>query len=163
MAITVQPSLHPGIEPLAFLLGDWTGEGHGEYPTIKPFAYGEEIRFWHVGKPYLAYRHRTWNLETDATMHLEMGYWRLVPGNVVEVVIVQPTGITEVLEGTLDGQTIGLASTTMSRTSTAKEVTETARRYVATNDAMTCDTSMAAVGQPLTHHLHSELRRAALP
>ena len=163
MASTVQPSLHPSIEPLAFLLGEWAGEGKGEYPTIQPFVYGEEIRFWHVGKPYLAYGHRTWNIETGAAMHFETGYWRLPAENLVEVVIAQPTGVAEVLEGTLDGGEISLRSSVISRTSTAKEVTETTRRLAVTGDAMTCDASMAAVGQPLTHHLHSELLRAALP
>jgi THAP4-like, heme-binding beta-barrel domain len=27
--------------------GVWRGEGHGQYPTIKAFAYGEEITFTH--------------------------------------------------------------------------------------------------------------------
>lgn len=157
MATTVQPSLHPGIEPLAFLLGEWAGEGKGEYPTIQPFTYAEEIRFWQVGKPYLAYSHRTWNIDTGAAMHFETGYWRLPADTVVEVVIAQPTGLTEVLEGTLDGQEISVRSTVIGRAGSAKEVTETARRLVVTGDALTCDTSMAAVGQPLTHHLHSEL------
>jgi THAP4-like, heme-binding beta-barrel domain len=29
------------------LAGVWRGEGHGQYPTIKAFAYGEEITFTH--------------------------------------------------------------------------------------------------------------------
>ena len=47
------------LEPLAFLVGTWRGEGAGEYPTIESFRYGVEWVFEHTGKPFLAYGHRT--------------------------------------------------------------------------------------------------------
>lgn len=42
--------LHPAIAPLQFLLGRWSGEGEGGFPTIKSFRYGEELFFSHSGK-----------------------------------------------------------------------------------------------------------------
>jgi hypothetical protein len=153
------PPLHPELEPLAGLLGTWRGEGAGEYPTISPFRYDEEVRFWHVGKPFLAYVQRTWSLEDGRPLHAESGYWRAKPGGVVEVVLAHPTGIVEVLEGRLDGGRVELASTTVATTGTAKEVTALRRRFELDGDTLAYTVAMAAVGQPLQHHLAATLRR----
>jgi hypothetical protein len=65
--------LHADALTIAFLSGTWRGEGKGEYPTIQPFAYGEEVRLWHVGKPFLAFTQRTWSLDDERPLHAEMG------------------------------------------------------------------------------------------
>jgi hypothetical protein len=49
-AASTQPAVpppHPSVAPLSFLLGKWSGEGEGTFPTIAPFRYGEEILFSH--------------------------------------------------------------------------------------------------------------------
>ena len=50
MGSQAPPPLHPEAEPLAGLLGTWRGEGAGRYPTISPFRYGEEVRFFGRGE-----------------------------------------------------------------------------------------------------------------
>src|SRR5207244_4178958 len=125
--VGTESALHPDVAPLAFLLGKWVGEGRGSYPTIKPFEYGEEVRFWQVGKPFLAYAQRTWALDDGRPLHAETGYWRPRPPGGVELVLAHPTGIVEVAEGTVDRHRIRLQTSAIGRTSTAKEVTALGR------------------------------------
>jgi hypothetical protein len=154
-----EPSLHPGVTRLAFLLGTWIGEGEGRYPTVDPFGYGEEIRVWHVGKPFLAYVQRTWSLDDGRPLHSETGYWRQQGDGGVELVLAHPTGQVEVEEGTLSGTSIELASTLVGRTSTAKEVAALARRLAVRGHELTYTLDMAAVGQAMQAHLRASLER----
>jgi hypothetical protein len=154
-----EPELHPEAARIAFLLGTWRGEGRGEYPTIESFSFGEEIRFWHIGKPFLIYSQRTWNPKTMAPMHGEFGYWRPVADDRIEIVITHPTGITEIQEGTLAPKKIDVRATLVGRTSTAKEVTALERTFEVDGDLLRYELRMAAVGQPLQHHLSAELKR----
>jgi len=151
--------LHPDAAALGFLLGTWAGEGRGWYSTIAPFAYREEARFWHVGKPFLAYSQRTWALDDGRPLHSESGYWRPKPGGAIELVLAHPTGHVEIEEGTLDGTTLSLASRLVGATSTAKAVTAIRRHFVVEGDLLRYTMSMEAVGEDLQEHLAAELRR----
>jgi len=155
------PALHADIAPLAFLLGSWMGEGKGFYSTIEPFEYGEEIRIWHIGKPYLAYTQRAWLLADGRASHGEAGFIRMSGPDRVELVIAHPTGHAEVAQGSLTGTSIALASTGVIATSTAKSVTDLERDITVDGERMTYELRMAAVGKALEAHLQAELRLGA--
>jgi hypothetical protein len=152
-------AIHPDATALQFLLGTWVGEGRGHYPTIASFGYGEEVRFWHVGKPFIAYSQRTWALGDGRPLHSEAGYWRPRADGVVELVIAMPTGHVEIEEGPLVGTTVSLASRLVEATASAKEVTAITRQVAVDGDVLRYTMSMAAAGEPLQEHLVAELHR----
>ncbi len=154
------PVLHPDVVPLAFLLGSWTGEGEGTYPTVSRFSYREEVNFGHVGKPFLTYSQQTWSLEDGRPLHSEVGFWRAVPAGRVELVLAHPTGVAEIEEGTLAGPSLELTTRAIGLSSTAKEVTALSRSLRVEGDTLYYTLQMGAVGQPAQQHLRAELRRA---
>jgi hypothetical protein len=155
--------LHPAVAALAPLLGTWSGRGNGEYPTIEPFGYLEEVTFGHVGKPFLSYGQRTKAIDDGRPLHAETGYLRMPSADRVELVLAHPTGITEIEEGTLaiDGSTLqmDLMATAIGLSESAKHVTALCRSIRVDSDELTYTLRMAAVGQPLQHHLAATLHR----
>ena len=168
--------LHPDCEQLGFLLGVWRGAGEGSYPTIESFGYTEEVTFSHVGKPFLAYTQKTKHAVSGAPLHAEAGYLRAVGAGRVEFVVVQPSGIVElhsgtvdrgtvdrgtVDRGTVDGGALVLQLDGVHTTPTAKSVTDVHRQIWVEQHAgvttLAYQVSMAAVGEPLTHHLRATL------
>jgi THAP4-like, heme-binding beta-barrel domain len=159
----MEPELHPDLEPVEFLLGEWEGAGVGGYPTIESFRFGQELSFSHNGKPFLIYRSRTWRLDDTgqlgAPLGTETGYWRPKPGGRIEVIIAHPTGIAEIYLGDVTGTQVELSTDVVVRTETAKEVTAGHRLYGLIGEDLGYAYDMAAVGQPLQSHLSAQLKR----
>jgi hypothetical protein len=154
-------STHPKLTSAAGIIGSWRGPGQGEYPTIESFSYTEELTFTDIGKPFLHYLQRTWS-PAGQPMHTETGYLRLPEAERAEFVLALPTGQTELAEGrlepTADGFELRLSSRVVN-SATAKHVASTERVYRLSGDTLSVDFAMAAVGEPMTHHLHADLSR----
>lgn len=152
--------MHEALNPLGFLVGSWTGSGRGDYPTIESFDYDEEIILAPLGpKPMLRYSQLTWKAGTREPMHSEAGYIRPVGDHAAELVIAQPTGITEIHSGTVTGSSVRFRTVSVGRAPTAKDVVSVERRIEVTGDRLRYELWMGAVGQPHQIHLEARLER----
>ena len=153
---------HPDVAVLAPLLGTWAGKGHGDYPTIEPFDYLEEVTFGHTGKPFIAYSQRTRSAD-DRPLHAETGYLRMPSAGRIELVLAHPTGVAEIDEGTVTAHgaalTIDVSSSFIGLTGSAKHVAALTRSIRVDGDTMSYTLQMGAVGQPVQHHLGATLHR----
>ena len=151
--------LHTDLEPLAFLLGTWSGEGVGDYSTISPFTYTETIEITQSGRPFFEYRQRTRDGATGAPLHTESGYFRAAGPGTAELVLSMPSGIAEVHSGSVVGSRLALRTVAVARTPTAKEVTDVERIFEVDGTELRYTLLMSAVGQPHQIHLEATLRR----
>jgi hypothetical protein len=128
MAPPTDPPLHAGAEPLAFLLGTWRGEGNGQFHTIGPFVFEEEIRFSHRGRPWLVYEQRAWSPEDGSPLHTEMGIWRMVDEGRVNSFVALTAGV-DFSDGSLEGTTISLEVRSAPMADGIEPVTGLTRNY----------------------------------
>lgn len=153
--------LHDACRPIEFLLGTWRGRGKGVYPTIESFEYEEEIRFTHLGKPFLAYSQSTKSVDDGRPLHGELGFWRPQNDGRIEIVLAHPFGVAEILEGTVDGSRIDVRSTSLASTSSAKTMERAGRTFEVHDDVLVYEMSMETAGQEMQGHLTAELHRVA--
>jgi THAP4-like, heme-binding beta-barrel domain len=153
------PELHPDVAHLAFLLGVWSGEGEGDYPTTSPFKFRETLRFEDVGDTFLLYSQESWTLDGEP-LHFERGTFRPSGPGRVEVTLAHPNGLVEIAEGELAGSVMDLRSTTVARTSTGSAVTALARRYRVSGDELSYQIDMSMDEVPSTLHVWATLRRS---
>ncbi len=107
MPFELPDDLHPDCAPVAWLLGTWQGNGHGDYPTIEAFQFGQECIFTHDGRPFLHYLSRAWIVDEhgdkvrDAA--IETGFLRPKANGSLEWLLTQNTGFAEFYYGTAQG------------------------------------------------------------
>lgn len=164
MPFHIPDDLHADVMPLAFLLGHWRGNGHGDYPTIEKFSFAQELAFTHDGRPFLHYLSRTWLLddagESVRPLAVETGFFRPQPDGGLEVLLSHPTGVVEIYYGRVEGAKVELRTDAVARTASAKEYTAGHRLYGLVEGDLFWTFDMAAVGQPVQSHIWARLQRA---
>ena len=164
MPFELPDNLHPNCGPVAWLLGTWRGNGHGDYPTIEKFHFGQELIFTHDGRPFFHYMSRSWitdeNGETIRDAAIETGFLRCRPEGKVEFLLTHHTGFVEIYYGTAEGGKLDLTTDAVARTETAKEYTGGKRLYGNVESDLLYAFDMASMGQPLQPHIWARLVRA---
>ncbi len=124
MAFQIPADLSPALMPIAWLVGRWQGNGHGSWPGVGEFEFGQQIDFSTNQGPYLHYLSQTWTLDEagqpDAPLTMETGFWRPGEQGTLEVVLTSPEGWAEVWAGSARGARIELTSDVVARTTTAE-------------------------------------------
>jgi hypothetical protein len=163
MPFELPADLHPDCAPIAWLLGTWQGNGHGDYPTIDAFSFGQECVFTHDGRPFLHYLSRAWIVDEDGgkvrDAAIETGFLRPRPDGALEWLLAHNTGFVEVWHGRVDGAKIEMTTDAVVRTESAKEVTAGHRLYGLVEGDLLWAYDMAAAGQEIQPHLWGRLVR----
>jgi hypothetical protein len=158
--------LHDRLLALLPLLGTWRGEGVGIAPKDgSTFAFGQQLRFVHDGRPFLAYEARAWLLDPDGAVvrqaWRESGFWRPGSGDDdLEVIIASNTGQALVFDGASGDLRWELATRSAEQSATAVAVDGERRLYALIGDVLSYATELAPGGESYAPHLNASLNRS---
>ena len=154
-------------ELLRLLIGEWSGTGRGEFPTIEPFEYLETISFAGDQRPFLHYEQKAKRRNAGQTeyipSHWESGFLRLLPDGEVELVNSQGSGRLERLTGPLEetetGMMLRLQSTAFLND---PRMVQTSRTITVDGNSMHYTQTMHTTAVPgPAHHVEAWLHRIA--
>ncbi|MFC6152922.1 FABP family protein [Nocardioides yefusunii] len=164
MVFQLPDNLHPNCGPIAWLLGTWRGNGHGDYPTIEKFQFKQELIFTHDGRPFFHYMSHSWITDENGEVlrpgAIETGFVRCPEQGKIEFLMTHNTGVSEIWHGEAADGKVELTTDAVMRTESAKEVTAGKRLYGNVNGELMYAYDMAAEGQGLQPHLWARLQRA---
>lgn len=165
MTFEIPENIHPDCARLAWIIGRWAGNGHGEYETIEPFQFGQEVVFQQDGRPFIHYMSRSWIVDADGN-HVreaaqETGFIRPHADGTLEWVLTHNTGIIEIWYGEIHPEQprFEVATDAVGRTATAQEYAGGRRLYGYVDGDLLYAFDMAAMGKELQPHTHAQLRR----
>lgn len=169
MAFEIPAGLHPGLLPIAWMVGRWEGTGTVEHPSMPVHRFHQILQIEQDGRPFLTYVSRTWTPEDaprdrapDAT---ETGYLRVVPSDrqaprtvELEMVVAHPTGVVEVYTGTGGEGKVELSTDLVARTATGPDYTAGTRLIGLVGGDLMWAYDIAGYGHPLTSYASAHLK-----
>jgi hypothetical protein len=163
MPFELPDNLHADCAPVAWLLGTWHGNGHGDYPTIEPFHFEQECIFTHDGRPFFHYLSRAWIVDESGEKvrdaAIETGFLRPKADGSLEWLLTHNTGFVEIWHGTAEGAKVEITTDAVARTESAKEYVGGHRLYGLVEGDLLYAFDMAAMGQELQQHTWGRLVR----
>ena len=178
MTFELPDGLAPEVYPLAWLVGQWRGEGEVAYPGVPRASIVQEVVFDHDGGPYLTYSATT-SLRTDdggagQVWAVESGFWRVSPStpeglelkdfqHPVEVVLSDASGLLSCYMGAVGNGRIDLATRFAAATESGPEVRGATRMYGNVNGSLLWAWDLAAFGEDLQSYMSAELTRVDVP
>ena len=165
MAFEIPENIHPSCARLAWLIGTWAGNGHGEYPGIEAFEFGQEVVYQQDGRPFIHYFSRAWIVDAEGAFvrqaAQETGFLRPQEDGTLEMVAAHNLGFVEIWHGEIhpDQPRFEIATDAVARTATAKEYSAGKRLYGYVNGDLLYAFDMASMGHELQPHTHAQLVR----
>ena len=150
---------------LHLLVGEWSGTGRGEFPTIEPFEFLETLRFTSDNRPFLHYEQKTKRRNSEQAdyvpSHWESGFIRLLPDGQVQLTSAQNGGRLEVLTGPLEQTDAGLILRLKSGAFlNDSRMIKDSRTITVEGDTLQYTQSMSTTAVPgLTSHVEATLKR----
>jgi hypothetical protein len=167
--IEIPSDLHPGLVPLAFLLGNWEGAGVFDFPGAEKCNFGQEVTFTHDGRPFLEYTSKTWVLDGEgkklSPLENETGYWRINKDRKVEITLARDSGVVETWYGELADQKpqIDLVTDAVARLVDAPEYSGGKRLYGYVNSDLMWVGEKATPSVPLRPYMSAHLKKVVDP
>jgi hypothetical protein len=157
--------LHDNLLALLPLVGTWRGSGTGVVASSGvEFAYGQQLRFVHDGRPFLAYESRSWLVDADGSLirqaWRESGFWRPGPDlDDLEVMIASNTGQVMLYTGRSHDLRWEFATSLAAHAPSASRVDGERRLYALVGAELGYATELAPEGAPYAAHLNARLAR----
>lgn len=129
MVFELIEDLHPDLHKLMWLVGNWHGNGHREFPGVGKHEFEQDVMFHHDGRPFIQYVSQSWITDSAGERtgpgEIESGF--LLPKEEegeIELVLSTYEGYGGALLGRVDGPRIEMATKWQARPESETEYTE---------------------------------------